>query len=334
MKKLLVIPFFFFTTILVEAQAVFDTGSKVGINNASPESQLHIGDGTGVQELRIDGDQAKLRLLAHTPSQSAWFQWGTDWVQGNTADLHFSGIFGEPSILTLKGNRNVGIGTTNPTARLDVRGRIRCLNNNSAGGTIMQSLYDPDANYARAIFSHNAYWDFTTNQWNIMGQGANDAQTILIPNKGGFNFIVHQSEGNFSKSLSHADFVAGTKMVLTRDGRLGVGTRNPGPFRLAINGKIRAKEVKVETGWSDFVFEDDYDLPTLEEVEDFIIANGHLPEIPSANEVEKNGVNLGEMDSKLLQKIEELTLYIIDLHKEINKLKKEAITPEITEKKF
>ena len=114
-------------------------------------------------------------------------------------------------------------------------------------------------------------------------------------------------------------------MVLTRDGRLGVGTRNPGPFRLAINGKIRAKEIKVETGWSDFVFEDDYDLPKLEEVKKYIKTHRHLPEIPSAKEVEENGVELGKMDSKLLQKIEELTLYMIDLNEEIKNLKNENI---------
>ena len=135
----------------------------------------------------------------------------------------------------------VGIGNSNPKAKLDVAGGyIRSINHNSAGGAIVQSLYDPDTDYARAIFSHNVYWDFTTNQWNIMAQGANDAQTILIPNKGGFNFIVHQSEGNFPKSLSHADFVAGTKMILTRDGRLGVGNTNPKARLDVAGGYIRS----------------------------------------------------------------------------------------------
>lgn len=75
--------------------------------------------------------------------------------------------------------------------------------------------------------------------------------------------------------------------------------------------------------WSDFVFENDYDLPTLEEVEEHIAENGHLPEIPSEAEVTENGINLGEMDAKLLQKIEELTLYLIEQNKEIKELKKE-----------
>lgn len=104
-------------------------------------------------------------------------------------------------------------------------------------------------------------------------------------------------------------------------GNVGIGTHNPGTWKLAVNGKIRAKEIKVETSWSDFVFEDHYRLPTLKEVEEFIEQNGHLKDIPSAKEVEEKGVLLGEMDSKLLQKIEELTLYIIQQQKEIEQLK-------------
>ena len=108
-----------------------------------------------------------------------------------------------------------------------------------------------------------------------------------------------------------------TRMVIESDGNVGIGTINPGSWRLAVNGKIRAKEIKVETGWSDFVFYDNYKLPTLQEVENHINEKGHLKDIPSAKEVEENGIFLGEMDSKLLQKIEELTLYTIQQQKEI-----------------
>ena len=101
------------------------------------------------------------------------------------------------------------------------------------------------------------------------------------------------------------------------DGNVGIGTTNPGSWRLAVNGQIRAKEIKVETGWSDFVFYDNYNLPTLKEVEKYIKEKGHLKDIPSAKEVEKHGIFLGEMDAKLLQKIEELTLYTIEQEKKI-----------------
>lgn len=89
-------------------------------------------------------------------------------------------------------------------------------------------------------------------------------------------------------------------------------------LKLAVNGNIYAKKVKVtQLGWADYVFAPEYVLPTLSQVEKFIQANKHLPNLPSAAEVEKNGIDLGDNQAKLLQKIEELTLYAIDANKKI-----------------
>ena len=109
-------------------------------------------------------------------------------------------------------------------------------------------------------------------------------------------------------------------LTVKKGGNVGIGTTTPGVWRLAVNGSIRAKEIKVETGWADFVFEDTYNLPTLKEVEQHIKDKGHLQDIPSAQEVSENGILLGEMNSKLLQKIEELTLYTIEQEKRIQAL--------------
>lgn len=88
-----------------------------------------------------------------------------------------------------------------------------------------------------------------------------------------------------------------------------------------MEGSIGAREIKVEVGtWSDYVFAEDYDLPTLEEVERHIRENGHLINIPSAREVEANGIALGDMNRLLLEKIEELTLYTLQLNRENKKL--------------
>lgn len=98
-------------------------------------------------------------------------------------------------------------------------------------------------------------------------------------------------------------------------GNVGIGTATPNE-KLAVNGKIRAKEIKVEaSNWPDYVFEKGYKIVQLEELERYIQANKHLPEIPSAKEVESNGIELGQMNKILLKKVEELTLMLIDQNK-------------------
>jgi len=108
-------------------------------------------------------------------------------------------------------------------------------------------------------------------------------------------------------------------------GNVGIGTTNTFGYKLAVNGTIGAKEVKVEntSAWPDFVFRTNYKLRTLGEVEQFIKTNNHLPEIPTESEVKQNGVSLGEMNAKLLQKVEELTLYMIEQNKKMDQQQKQ-----------
>ncbi len=109
--------------------------------------------------------------------------------------------------------------------------------------------------------------------------------------------------------------------------RIGNGVSLPSGYKLYVQDGILTEKVKVAlssdpTNWSDFVFDDNYDLRPLSDVEKFIKKNKHLPEIPSTEEVHKEGLDLAQMDAKLLQKVEELTLYVIQQQKEINELKK------------
>lgn len=107
-------------------------------------------------------------------------------------------------------------------------------------------------------------------------------------------------------------------MTVTNTGNVGIGITEPAE-KLAVNGNILAKKVKVTaTGWPDYVFHPSYRLMPLDKLEQFIKANHHLPEVVSAAEVEKNGLDIGDNQAALLKKIEELTLYVIDLKKTLD----------------
>lgn|SRR5690606_18852215 len=105
-------------------------------------------------------------------------------------------------------------------------------------------------------------------------------------------------------------------------GFVGIGTARPRE-KLSVNGNIRAKEIKVEaTNWPDYVFRPDYPLLPIASVKQFISDHGHLPEVPTAAEVAEEGLSVGEMNTMLMKKVEELTLYIIELEERIGKLEK------------
>jgi hypothetical protein len=170
---------------------------------------------------------------------------------------------------------------------------------------------------------------------------ANDPNQVYVPN---FNIVTPPTLDNALTQVIVRDGTTG--QIKYRDsntlgvwttagatinytgGDVGIGTSlatNPNGYRLAVNGKIGAKDVQVETSsttWPDYVFNATYQLPSLQSVEKFIQENKHLENVPSAAEVEENGHSLGEMDKILLKKVEELTLYIIQQQKEIDELKK------------
>jgi hypothetical protein len=111
--------------------------------------------------------------------------------------------------------------------------------------------------------------------------------------------------------------------IWDKNGNVAIGTTTPGPYKLTVEGIIGARRVKVMQGtWADFVFEPEYKLPSLAEVEEYIKVNRHLPNVPSAKEVEKEGLDVGEMNKRLLQKVEELTLYLIEMNNHNKKLEK------------
>lgn len=163
------------------------------------------------------------------------------------------------------------------------------------------------------------------NSGNILIKGTNN-----FTNAGDASFLYLGDNSNYIKSTFSGDisigiFGAGDVIKVQQNGNVGIGTLNPvNGFKLAVNGKIRAKEIIVETSWSDFVFYPGYFLMPLDSVQKFIDVNGHLPNVPPAKQVEENGLSLGESNAILLMKIEELTLYLLQQQKEINLLKQQV----------
>jgi len=149
---------------------------------------------------------------------------------------------------------------------------------------------------------------------NISAQGAVltvstlDAQSVITWN-------------DLNSNLPTVDWQAKDMYVA---GRMGIGTAVNPNFALSVNGNIRAKEIIVESGWSDFVFDPGYYLAPLNEVENFIKTNRHLKDIPTEAQVKADGIGLAEMNKLLLQKVEEITLYLIDANKRITELQQQV----------
>ncbi len=140
----------------------------------------------------------------------------------------------------------------------------------------------------------------------------------------GFNFLYSGAEDRLDINSIVNGVETNNMSILRGTGQVGIGTQTIArEYLFAVAGKIGAKEIEVSVSdWADYVFENDYKLRTIKEVETFIKENKHLPEIPSEKDIKREGLNLGEMDALLLKKIEELTLYVIQLNKENIALKK------------
>ncbi|TCC87397.1 hypothetical protein EZ428_21655 [Pedobacter frigiditerrae] len=226
------------------------------------------------------------------------------------------------SRVLLETNGNVGIGTVIPRASLDVSSIL----NGQKLGTVFGRLNEGDNEGDGTFLGVRGY--NTTNDYN--GKSFAIEHNFYGQTNSSINFFRGGSRtGGF---ITFSTFNNEERMRISPNGDVGIGTTAP-TEKLSVNGKIRAREIKVEPNpatWPDYVFETDYKVENLEELERYIKTNKHLPEMPTAKEVGANGIELGEMNRLLLKKVEELTLLLIDQGKKnekqdemINKLVKE-----------
>ena len=216
----------------------------------------------------------------------------------NTSSSDSEGQHQLGELLRISDSGNVGIGTTNPEVKLHLSGALALRS-----GTVSNSSTGDILGINRLVFG-----DLNAHHVNYGRIWSSGSQLYI---QGGLNGI----------SINNTSNVSSIKVLNT--GNVGIGNTNP-TEKLVVDGKILAEEVKVQNvPASDYVFEPDYNLKPIEEVETFIKENKHLPDIPSAEEFKENGVGLGEMDDMLLRKVEELTLYVIGLQKELMELKNE-----------
>lgn len=306
------------------------TLTTLGIGIASPQGTLHVHSATPKEDLpgAIPLDCGGLlehnyKTVLHITNTNV----GTTATDGfsitqtnnevtlrqfENDKIHILGFNGQG--LTLSTNGSLGVGTTSPSCRLHVNGNGYFNGTLSATSKVSmgadnQTLFvgkahEANLEYGTAYLGFNAErnngsWICRTNTW------LNGGVVIWATMEGDLLFANIPSTGSSNQTgLTDASIKSNVNLKLSHDGRL------------------LAKEVKVTiTEWPDYVFDPQYKLLSISETKQFIEENGHLPEMPTAESIESEGMNVGEMNKLLVQKVEELTLYIIELQKQIDELK-------------
>lgn len=218
---------------------------------------------------------------------------------------------------------NVGIGTSNPIEKLHVEnGRVLIRDNqNSFLGLKIENLG------GRSVFSMSGRASEENLHFNevILADAVNSLNWGFLHNSLNQFQLYNRNELGVYSMPFIVDFDAPTNSVnINSAGNVGIGIKATDEYSLAVKGSIVAEEiiVKLSSNWPDYVFEDNYEIKSIEDLKLFIELNGHLPEIPSADEIVKKEFNLGELEVSLLKKIEELSIYIIQLNERIDKLEK------------
>jgi hypothetical protein len=320
-------------TIQANPKMTINSLGKVGLGTTNPNHLLHVNGGdlfvqssSGLIRFGYDGTNEWQMATTGGGADLRWYT-TTDGGASITPRHYFSQ------------NGNMGVGGFSgpgvPLGRLDVIGSGTTsatntfLLRNNLGDTLVRMRDDGrmgigynGSSYGRTLNMGGSGINFYTANETAFGGAIfpTDTSLVMWSNSGANNYLVLQpSWGNTGVGTytPNAKFhVNGTQLIGGNAERIATG------YSLSVAGKIIAEEVKVQlrAAWPDYVFAKDYKLLPLDELEQSINKNKHLPNIPSAAEVEKEGISLGDMNKRLMEKVEELTLYIIDLNKKNNAL--------------
>jgi hypothetical protein len=314
---------------------------KVGINTSTPVDMLTVSsNGRGITQQSTDG---AVRLGFYTTPFSAY-------VQTNTSHpLNFATNGGGTQML-LSTAGNLGIGNIDPVHKLDVTGRMRLRYGGVSAGIWLNKQDNSDealftGNYNDTMYgifnnANSQGWQFFFDHKNArMGidvsnpkvalsfPGIAGKKISLFPGNTGdvgmgvfaSEFRLHSDQASADITFGHDNYTNGftERMRVKGDGRVCIGTTSPATgYLLSVNGKVIAQEVRVQhkTNWPDYVFNKDYKRMSLGELETYVNVNKHLPGFEPAAVVEKEGADVGEIQRRLLEKVEELTLHLIDVN--------------------
>lgn len=323
------------------ADVVMQTGGgNVGIGTSSPSSSAKL---DVVGKIKItDGTQGAGKVLVSDANGLA------TWTNINQSQWATNGS----NISYTTGSVGIGTATPSSSAKLDVAGKIKIADGTQGSGKLLVSDASGLASWVGGL---------TINSAGEVGIGMSPSPGYKLSVNGsvGFSNVVSNSIETSSLYTGSFKFENGTQglgKVLMSDAngnanwstlpagsqwvtsgsnisytagnvQIGVQKTTATDYKLSVDGKIYCKEIRVtlnnSSNWADFVFKKDYKLASLEEVENHILKNGHLENVPSADEVASAGYDVTKMDANLLRKIEELTLYIISQEKRIKQLENE-----------